>query len=120
MNEGTLIDYTIRVAGINVRWATIIAHFDPPNRFVDVQLKGPYSFWHHTHEFFETDEGTVMTDTVKYAMPMGLIGRIVHRLFVQRQLEVIFNFRKERVEATFAQPPTTIAYPQNTHRGSRM
>jgi ligand-binding SRPBCC domain-containing protein len=120
MKNGTLIDYTIKLLGINVRWTTFITELERPRRFVDVQLRGPYSFWHHTHEFSETDEGTVMTDTVKYAMPMGLIGRLVHVLFVQRQLESIFNFRRERVEETFSQASTAIAHTKKTHRGSTM
>lgn len=93
MQSGIVLDYTIRVLGIPVRWTTLITAYDPPHRFCDVAIRGPYSFWHHTHTFEETDEGTLMTDEVRYALPFGIAGRIVHRLWVKRQLDHIFDFR---------------------------
>ena len=93
MNAGTVLDYTIRLLGIPVRWTTLISDYDPPNRFSDVALRGPYSFWHHTHTFKENERGTIMIDEVRYALPFGLIGRIVHSLWVKRQLDGIFDYR---------------------------
>ncbi len=98
MKDGALIDYTIRVAGLPVRWTTIITRFESPARFVDVQLKGPYSYWHHTHEFSAVDGGTQMTDTVRYGIPAGIFGRLVRELFVRQRLERIFDFRAERLK----------------------
>ncbi|MBU3758677.1 MAG: SRPBCC family protein [Candidatus Omnitrophica bacterium] len=94
MKAGSVIDYVIQISGIPMHWTTLIADYDPPYRFVDVQLKGPYEFWHHTH-LFETapDGGVWMTDEVRYAMPLGWIGEAVHALWVGRQLEHIFDFR---------------------------
>lgn len=99
MKAGSLIDYTVRVLGMSLRWTTLITDYDPPHQFVDVQLKGPYSFWHHTHQFEKADGGTQMTDTVRYAMPFGILGRVAHRLFVTRQLQRIFRYRSEVLEA---------------------
>jgi hypothetical protein len=93
MQTGTVLDYTIRLLGLPVRWTTLIASYDPPHKFTDVALKGPYSYWHHTHTFEETAEGTLMTDDVKYAVPFGCLGRLVHSLWVRRQLNEIFDFR---------------------------
>jgi len=94
MQVGTVLDYTIRLLGLPVRWTTLISTYDPPHRFVDVALRGPYSFWHHTHTFAEGDKGTIMTDEVRYALPFGLIGRLAHFLWVKRQLEYIFDYRR--------------------------
>ena len=69
MKEGALIDYAINLYGMHLRWTTVITHFDPPHAFADVQLRGPYSFWHHTHTFVESGNGTVATDEVRYAIP---------------------------------------------------
>jgi ligand-binding SRPBCC domain-containing protein len=93
MKAGTLLDYTIRLLGLPVRWTTLISDYDPPNRFSDVALRGPYSFWHHTHTFEETEHGTMMIDEVRYALPFGLVGRIAHSLWVKRQLDGIFDYR---------------------------
>lgn len=95
MKTGTVLDYTIRLFGIPIRWTTLITNYDPPHGFTDVSLRGPYSFWHHTHSFEEYNNGTKMIDEVRYALPFGVIGRIIHSLQVKRQLDYIFNYRAQ-------------------------
>ena len=102
MKEGAVIDYTIRLVGIQVRWTTLISAYDPPRKFVDIQLRGPYSFWHHTHTFTPLAEGTLIKDEVRYALPFGFIGTILHSLVVRRQLEKIFSYRAQIVERLFS------------------
>jgi ligand-binding SRPBCC domain-containing protein len=94
MGKGTLIDYTVRIMGLPVRWTSLISEYDPPHKFVDVQLKGPYSFWHHAHLFKEHAEGTLIEDRVDYCLPFGLLGRWVNKLVVARQLQSIFDYRQ--------------------------
>jgi len=103
MKAGTILDYTIRVLGVRVHWTTMITDYDPPRKFADIQLKGPYEFWHHTHTFEATDEGTVMTDDVLYLVPFGALGKIVHALFVKSQLKRIFDYRAAAIGKIF--PP---------------
>jgi len=94
MKEGTLIDYTIGLAGFRLHWRASISTYDPPHEFVDQQLNGPYLFWHHRHMFRAEDGGTEMTDTVTYALPFGVLGSLVHALVVRRQLREIFDYRE--------------------------
>lgn len=101
MHAGSMIDYVIKLDGIPLRWTTMITEFEPPYRFVDVQLKGPYAFWHHTHSFEEIPGGTRVKDEVRYAMPFGFIGSIVHALKVKRDLTMIFNYRIEVLTREF-------------------
>ena len=107
MRAGTLIEYRLRLRGVPIRWRTRIAVWDPPRRFVDVQLSGPYRLWHHTHDF-EPDGrgGTLMRDTVRYAIPFGALGRLAHRLVVRRDLDTIFGFRSEAVLASLSKVRT--------------
>jgi ligand-binding SRPBCC domain-containing protein len=100
MRVGVLIDYRIRLHGIPIRWRTEIAEWNPPCLFVDVQLRGPYTLWHHTHAFEERDGGTLCTDTVRYR-PRG--GTLANRLFVRRDVERIFVFRNERLARILGQ-----------------
>jgi len=94
MQTGTLIDYRIRVHGIPVRWQTEILDWNPPHRFVDVQRRGPYTRWHHTHTFVELDGGTMCVDQVQYR-PRG--GALMNWLFVRRDVEKIFAYRAMRL-----------------------
>jgi len=103
MKAGALIDYTIRVFGMRVRWTTLITAYDPGRSFVDEQLKGPYSFWHHSHRFEEAPGGTLVTDEVRYALPFGPLGRLGHALVVKRQLASIFAYRAKVIGAIFGE-----------------
>jgi ligand-binding SRPBCC domain-containing protein len=100
MRPGALIEYRLRLHGLPLRWRTRIEEWVPSERFVDRQLSGPYRLWHHTHSFRPHPEGgTVMTDTVRYALPLGPLGSLAHALLVRRDLERIFDYRAEAVPA---------------------
>lgn len=97
MEKGTLIDYSLRIRGVPVRWRTRIEEWDPPHGFVDAQIRGPYRLWEHTHRFVAVEGGTEMTDTVRYMLPFGPVGVLVHHLVVARDLRAIFDYRAERM-----------------------
>ena len=102
MKEGTLIDYTLRLWGIPLHWRTLITRFDSPLGFIDEQLKGPYLFWHHAHTFREDDRGTVIGDEVRYVLPYGLLGDLVHAAYVKRSLDRIFDHRAQVIAQIFS------------------
>jgi ligand-binding SRPBCC domain-containing protein len=98
MGAGALIRYRLRVHRVPVGWLTAIREWDPPHRFVDEQVRGPYALWHHTHTFEPLpDGGTLMRDVVRYALPLGPVGELARRLVVSRDLEAIFDYRAERI-----------------------
>ena len=101
MKKGCTIDYSIKVLGIPQKWQTLITEYEPPVRFVDVQAKGPYAFWEHTHTFTPQGKGTLITDEIRYALPLGWAGEIAHTFFVQRQLNFIFDYRTQVIERIF-------------------
>jgi ligand-binding SRPBCC domain-containing protein len=95
---GLLIDYRIRLNHIPIRWQTQIVEWEPPHRFVDIQTRGPYTRWHHTHIFEERDGGTVCIDLILYR-PRG--GSIVNSLFVRQSLNRILDYRTTRLKTLF-------------------
>ena len=100
MHPGTSIDYQIRLYGVPVHWRTRIEVVEAPNKFVDVQEKGPYALWRHSHLFRDIGGGaTEMKDRVEYAMPLGALGEIAYHLFVARSLAQIFEFRERELAA---------------------
>jgi hypothetical protein len=100
MGADTLLEYRLRLHGIPLRWRTRIETWEPPHRFVDFQEKGPYSLWEHTHLFEADGDGaTVIHDRVRYALPLGPLGSIAHRLFVRKDLKRIFDYRRDAIAA---------------------
>lgn len=95
MKTGARIDYIIKLLGIPFKWQTEITEWEPPFRFRDVQLRGPFKLWDHTHHFQAESEATRMIDEVRYQLPFAPLAPLVHRLFVQRQIRHIFAWRKE-------------------------
>jgi ligand-binding SRPBCC domain-containing protein len=102
MKEGAVIDYVVRVGGLPTRWRTLITAYEPPHRFVDEQILGPYSFWHHTHTFGPAaGGGTELGDVVRYGLPLGPLGNLAHALLIRRQLETIFRYRRKVISERF-------------------
>lgn len=99
MRKGCFIDYRLRVRGIPIRWRTEITAWEPPFRFVDKMIRGPYRLWIHEHIFEEHSDGTLVIDRVNYAV-WG--GRIIDRLFVRRDIDTIFAFRRQKLLEVFS------------------
>jgi ligand-binding SRPBCC domain-containing protein len=99
MRPGTLIEYRLRLHALPLRWLTRIEAWQPGRGFADVQVRGPYRLWHHTHRFETDAAGTIMRDVVRYALPPGALGGLARALLVRRDLERIFDFRRDAVAA---------------------
>lgn len=94
MARGTVIQYALRLHGMPMGWTTSIQAWEPPHRFVDVQISGPFGMWHHEHRFEAAPGGgTTMTDVVHHGVGWGPFGRIARRAFVLRDVETIFDHR---------------------------
>jgi len=96
MQEGTLIDYKLRLLGVPLRWNALILRWQPPSGFVDEQVRGPYRLWEHTHRFHEDGDKTIIEDVVRYGLPFWPHGEIAHPV-VRLQLGRIFRFRQSAV-----------------------
>lgn len=100
--SGLKIEYKVRpMLGIQTGWVTEIQDVQAPNVFTDTQLKGPYKLWHHKHTFKAVAGGVLMTDEVRYALPLGFAGLIAHSMFVEKKLNTIFNHRYKTLEQIF-------------------
>jgi len=98
MGAGTVIDHQLRIRGVPIRWRSKITIWEPPARFVDEQVRGPYRLWRHEHLFVERDGGTVVHDHVRYSVPFDFL---VHELLVRGDIEKIFAYRTECLRRRF-------------------
>ena len=102
MYPGQIIEYTVKpILNIPLYWMTEITHVQEGAYFVDEQRFGPYTMWHHQHHFEEVEGGVLMTDLIHYKAPLGFLGDVAVALFIKKQLEGIFVFRKKKVEELF-------------------
>jgi len=102
MYEGLMINYTVKpLLGLKMEWVTEITKVNDKKFFIDEQRIGPYKLWHHEHHFEETKDGVLMTDMVFYCLPLGILGKIAHKLFVAKQLEGIFDYREKKIREVF-------------------
>jgi len=101
LRRGTLIRYALRWRMVPLRWTTEIVRWEPPHRFVDEQISGPYKLWHHEHRFEPQGNGTVMFDTVRYALPLGVFGSVMQTVLVGRDVDTIFDYRSGRIRKLF-------------------
>ncbi len=102
MQEGTKINYSLSLHGIPIRWQSEITGWEPDSKFTDIQIKGPYGHWHHTHEFENKNGGTLIKDRILYQAPFGSAGDLVAGRFIRKDLEKIFKYRHKAVDTLFA------------------
>lgn len=98
MYNGLIIEYRIAIPLLGTQtWVAEIKNIRNKKSFVDEQRIGPYRFWYHYHELQETGKGTKIIDRVSYAVPFGIAGRILHRIFIRKTLNRIFDYRKSKI-----------------------
>lgn len=113
---GAVLDYRVSVLGVPVRWRAFIREYDPPVRFVDVQLNGPCNLWDHRHLFLEEQGGTWVEDRIAYQLPFGPLGEWAHALFARRALVAVWEYRTRRIGELIG--PVSPGPPR--HEASRM
>ena len=108
MFNGLIVEYRITIPLLGTHtWVTEIKHIREGHSFVDEQRLGPYRFWYHYHEIQQVNDGVLLIDKVFYQPPFGLLGRLLHRIYIRRTLERIFSYRRERLELFLSAPLMT-------------
>jgi ligand-binding SRPBCC domain-containing protein len=101
LKQGTIIDYKLNLRKVPFKWKTKITAWDPPYKFEDTQVKGPYKQWIHTHTFKQTEIGTMIKDRIEYRSPGWIFEPIINKLFVRPDIEKIFKYRREQFQRYF-------------------
>jgi len=125
LTAGSVLDFDLRAGGLPVRWRVFVREFDPPHRFIDAQLRGPFARWEHRHVFVDASPegamGTWVEDRVTYRLPLGALGLLAHRLGGERAITRILDFRDRRLQellgAVSSAPPG--ATRENSRRDRR-
>ncbi len=99
---GLIIRYIIKpMLSIPMRWVTEITEVKEQVFFIDEQRKGPYRVWHHEHHFKSVEGGVLMTDKLMYDIGMGPLGWLAGKIWVDRQVVTIFDYRRKIIMELF-------------------
>jgi len=102
MYPGMIITYKVSpLFNLSINWATEISQIKEHKYFIDNQIQGPYKIWHHEHHFKETENGTEMRDVLFYEVKFGFFGQLLHKLFIRKRIEEIFNYREDKIKELF-------------------
>jgi ligand-binding SRPBCC domain-containing protein len=105
VREGTRIAYRLQWQVFPMRWESRITEYREGEYFADEMVRGPYRRWYHRHAFRDVAGGVEMRDEVEYALPLGCLGVLLHRMTIRGQLAAIFEYRALAIARRFA-PPT--------------
>ena len=104
MQKGQSIDYILTIMYLfKILWTSLIQEYNRPHNLVDTQIKGPYSYWHHTHSFVSHQNGTIIKDCVIYSVPFGIIGALLNTIYIKYDLNSIFKYRHKILDQIFTQ-----------------
>jgi len=98
MAAGAVFDLRLSWLGLPLSWRVFVREYDPPVRFLDVQVRGPFARWEHRHLFLSEGDGTRVEDRVVYRLPLGVVGQAAHALVVGRQLSALWAYRRRRID----------------------
>lgn len=99
--EGEVMVMRWRLAGVlPVRWVGVIDSFREREHFTDLQLRGLFRYFRHTHSVVPKGAGTAYTDRVEFASRFGpLVDRTVLRFMMNRMFLRRLARMRELVEA---------------------
>ena len=102
MYPGMIISYRVSpLFNISIKWATELTQVKEYKYFIDNQIKGPYRIWHHEHHFKKIDGGVEMRDVLFYDVAYNFLGKLLHKLFIRKRVEEIFNYREDKIKELF-------------------
>jgi ligand-binding SRPBCC domain-containing protein len=99
ITEGVRLNYRLRIHGVPIKWQSEITAWNPPQRFIDEQTKGPYKLWVHEHTFMDHEGGTLVCDNVRYSV---FCGPLVKTFLVGPDLDRIFKYRHKVLQTLFS------------------
>jgi uncharacterized protein (TIGR01777 family) len=94
IRDGARVSLRTRVGPAWSRWEIVHRDYVAGRQFRDVLLRGPFAQWEHLHLVEPAgDNACVLTDEIRYRLPLGALGRLAGGAFTRRQLARMFDYR---------------------------
>ena len=95
---GESVTWRAKHFGIYQKLTSKVTDFDMPNYFVDEMVKGAFASFRHEHHFREMEKGTLMIDVFQYRSPLGFIGQIADKLFLENYMKKFLSERNQVIK----------------------
>lgn len=100
IEQGETVTWKAKHLGIYQTLTTKIITMEKPYQFTDVMLKGAFKSMKHEHIFEQKENYTMMIDIFEFESPLGVIGRIFNRLFLEKYMRNLLMERNRLIKAT--------------------
>lgn len=92
--------------GVPFKMTSKVTEMTRPDRFVDEQVKGPFRQFHHEHRFERRGDCTLMIDIIDFTSPVGVIGRLVDQVVLERYMAKLIKERNVFLKSAAEAPAT--------------
>ncbi|WP_329958792.1 SRPBCC family protein [Sporosarcina sp. G11-34] len=111
MENADSVTWETKNFGIKQHITTKIIEMEKPYTFTDMMIEGALHSFSHTHEFIESDGGTMMTDTFTYSSPFGVLDKVADRLFLERYMRSFISNHAKKINFEVPVHDTTLTIP---------
>jgi ligand-binding SRPBCC domain-containing protein len=95
---GQTVTFEGKHLGFQQRLTVKVTEFERPSLFVDEMTEGNFASFKHIHEFVPQPQGMLMRDTIVWTSPLGVLGSIVDKLFIENHLRTLVTKRNARLK----------------------
>lgn len=97
--EGSRVELELSNGLFRQRWTAEHRDFLPGRQFRDVQVRGPFAKWEHTHSVSADGPNACwLEDRIEFAAPYGALGRLALP-YLRRKLQATFAYRHRTMAA---------------------
>lgn len=94
IKNGDRITIVMQLGPLRQKWIAEHRDYIPGRQFRDVQIKGPFARWEHTHSMRpDGANACVLEDRIRYELPFGKVGHLLGARFTHAKLEKMFDYR---------------------------
>lgn len=77
-----------------------ITKIQRPEYFVNEQAEGDFIMLKHEHYFKPVQNGTIMIDQFHFETPLGLIGKFINKIYLEKYMRQLLSERNKIIKVT--------------------
>ncbi|MEM7791306.1 MAG: SRPBCC family protein [Verrucomicrobiota bacterium] len=98
MEQNETVTWEATHFGVKQKLTVRMTIVERPEVFEDEMIDGAFSKMKHTHRFKEKEDGTQMSDRFEFKAPLGILGRLVEKIFLTNYMKAFLIKRNEELK----------------------